>query len=122
MKEFLKQLGFEDITNSPKTKYQKVYFDWDKAYDGVYRRSSDNGVISYIMYGFEGGRYWVDIVSKYGYKRMKAHQLAPGEYIKDIISKLLLEVETKVQQRYLNGPVQQADELIKQLKNQSKKL
>ena len=99
MKEFLEQLGFEDITpDNPFYMKESLneYFDWDKVFNALYRRINDNGIITYIMHGTDGNRHWVDMISIYGHKWVKAHQQAPSEYIKDITFKLLTSIEAKV--------------------------
>lgn len=99
MKEFLEQLGFEDITpDNPFYMKESLneYFDWDKAFNALYRRYADYGIITYIMHGIEGNRHWVDMISIYGHKWLKAHQLAPSEYIKEFTLDLLMRNEVSV--------------------------
>ena len=99
MKEFLEQLGFEDITSDNFfMKYSlNEYFDWDdKYFNALYRRINDNGIITYIMHGTNGYIDCIGIISKYGHKWQKSYQFVPNEYIKEVIFKLLISVEAKV--------------------------
>ena len=99
MREFLEQLGFEDITpdNPFDMKYPlNEYFDLDKPFHAFYRRVADNGIITYIGHRVEGDTHHIDIVSNYGLKGVKAQQLAPGKYIKDLTLDLLLRAETTI--------------------------
>lgn len=92
MKEFLEQLGFEDITpDNPFYMKESLneYFNWDRLFNTLYRRVNGNGVITYIMHGAEGNIHHVGIISKYGYKWRNAYQFAPSEYIKEVTFDLL---------------------------------
>lgn len=99
MKEFLEQLGFEDITSD---NYLDTicslneYFEWDKPFHALYRRYADNGIITYIMHGTEGSIEYINIVSIYGTKWVKAHQMVPSKYIKDVTFDLLVRVEASI--------------------------
>lgn len=92
MKEFLEQLGFEDITSDNFfMKYSlNEYFDWNKVFNTVYKRVNDNGITTYIMYGTEGNIYHVGIISKCGHKWRNAYQFAPSKYIKEVTFDLLI--------------------------------
>ncbi len=99
MKEFLEQLGFEDITpDNPLYIKESLneYFDWDKSFNALYRRYADYGIITYIMHGIEGNKHCVDIISIYGGNWIKAHQLAPSKYIKDLTLDLVMRTEYSV--------------------------
>ena len=95
MKEFLEQLGFKDIISYVKYPLTE-YFDWNKPFHAIYRRYSDNGIITYIIHGIAGDKHWVDIISIYDTKWLKVHQLAPSEYIKEATFDLLTSTEARV--------------------------
>lgn len=99
MKDFLEQLGFKDITpdNPLELMYSLTeFFDWYQPTHSLYCRTSDNGIITYIVHGSEGDMHYIAIVSKKGYKWTKAHQLAPSKYIKNVTFYLLTSTEASV--------------------------
>lgn len=100
MKEFLEQLGFEDITpNNPlDMMYYSLneHFECDKPFHSLYRKITDNGIITFIMHSNEGDLNYINIVSKYRNKWQKAQQIAPSKYVKQITFDLLTCVEASI--------------------------